>query len=169
MTQITVRSQYTKKNLLEVQKALTRRTARICTYISLGGGVMAGVGIWVGHGELIYFGLFWFVFFWFWRYHSARKNAKSTVKHYQKLYGCEVETELKFYSTMFIAKNLQAETERRVNYDEIVKAVTTKNLFALVMEDNLAFLVDRRNMDEETVQQLTDLLSEKCTRAMTNI
>lgn len=169
MTQIITRCKYTKKNLLEIQKALTKRSAKICTYISLGGGVMAGVGLWIGHGELIYFGFFWFILFWFWRYHTARKTVKAAMKHYQKLYGCEVETELKFYATMFIAKNLQAETERRVSYDEVSKVVYTNNLCALVMEDNLAFLIDRRELDEDAQNELFDLLNEKCTLAMVNI
>ena len=160
-----VTSEYTKKNLLEMQKTLHRRTARMCLILSLCGLALALLGIALAVGIMIYIGLFWCILFLGMRHHPARKNARNTVKSNQKNYGCNVQTTLKFYNTMFTAKNETTGSELREQYDEVREVLRTGALIVLLLEDRVALMADCTAMEAEDALALWDLLRENCRNA----
>ena len=160
---------YTKQNLLELQKVLHRRTAKICMWLMLAGAAILTAGIFLMHtlqsGIMIYFGAFWTVFFLIRRNHAARKSARSTVKGNRKAYGCDVTTHQKFYATMVTAENEQSGKTLRQKYDEVTRVVVTRHIVALISADGVALLSDRRSVDEATDAELLERLRTGCTGA----
>ncbi|MBQ7255512.1 MAG: hypothetical protein IJS31_04615 [Oscillospiraceae bacterium] len=161
---------YTKQNLLEVQKVLHRRTAKICSWLALAGAAILTAGLFlpdtlVGSTErtgLLYFGFFWAVFFVIRRNHAARKTTRQTLKSNQKIYGCPVTITQKYYTTMVAAKNEQSGREIRARYDEVERVILTKHVLALILPDNVAILTDLRSMDEAAADELIARLEQEC-------
>ena len=160
-----VQSEYTKKNLLEMQKVLHRKTARLCLILSLTGFAFALIGAAVSVGLVIYLGIFWGFLFLGMRNHPARKSAKKTVQSNQKNYGSNVQTTLKFYNTMFTAHNETTGSDLRESYDEVKELIRTAHLIVLLLPDRMALMADCRTLDEATAAELWELLRENCRSA----
>ena len=160
-----VTSEYTKKNLLEMQKVLHRKTARLCTILSLSGFGLALVGAVVISGIMIYMGILWGLLFWGMRNHPARKSAKKTVQSNRKNYGSNVITTLKFYQTMLIAQNETTGTTLREDYGQVRELLRTGPLVIVLLEDRVALMADCSGMEQEDAEALWNLLREKCRSA----
>lgn len=160
---------YTKKNLLELQKVLHRRTAKICMWLMLLGAAILTAGIFLVEElqsfALIYFGAFWTIFFLIRRNHAARKSARQTVKDNLKAYGSDVTTRQKFYGSMVAAENEQSGKTIRLKYDEVARVIVTRHILALITEDGTALLSDRRSVDEQTDAELCERLRTGCNGA----
>ena len=162
MTKIQAGCVYSKANLMELQTELHQKTRRNCLWLSLLGVAMVAVGVWQNAGSMIFFGVFWTIFFLIFRNHPARRAVRQIRRHNKKAYGCDVRTDLTFYASWVTAKNVQTEKERRVRYDEVSRVIQTEHLYALILADRVALLVDRRELDEEQEIELVSLLREKC-------
>lgn len=167
---VQVTSEYTKKNLLEMQKVLHRRTARLCLILAGCGMLLALIGITLfgvmeGSGIMIYIGLFWCLLFLGMRHHPARKNAKNTVKSNEKNYGCNVTTTLKFYNSMLTAHNETTGSDLKESYDEVRELLRRDDVIVLVLPDRVALMADSSTLPAEDAKELWDLLREKCRSA----
>ena len=160
-----VSSDYTKQNLLEMQKALHRRTARLCFILSLLGVALFVLGNIISNGFCIFCGIFWWLFFMAMRNQPARKNSRNTAKSHLKHYGKPVTTTVKFYNTMLTAQNETTGSQTKCNFDEVEKLYLTNHLLILQLPDRVALMVDRRNMDANEDKELFELLAEKCVNA----
>ncbi|MBR2896855.1 MAG: hypothetical protein IKM36_03660 [Oscillospiraceae bacterium] len=154
---------HSKKNVLELERELHRRTFRICLLLALCGIALLAAGVFLQEGELIYFGVFWSILFVVLSGHSARKATRRTMKHYKKLYGKEpIVTTAKFYNSMFTAKNEMTGSETKAKYEEVERVIVTQNLYALVLPDRVAVLVDRRTLTQELDLELYNRLLQGC-------
>ncbi len=167
---VSVTSEYTKKNILEMQKSIHRRTRKRFRLLSLVGAALFIVGsvllgIIEGVGALMFAGGIWFVLCNVFANQQARKTARKTVKSNLKNYGGTVQTTIKFYNTMFMAKNETTGAEVRAQYQEVTRLVGTKNLIVLVLEDGRAMMAERAAMEPAIAAELWELLQESCTEA----
>ena len=163
---LSVTTEYTKKNLLEMQKLMHRRTAVLCMRLMLFGPVMTAVGIAMVNGLIIVCGLMWTALFLITRNHAARSAAKQAYTSSMKYYGKTVVTTVKFYATLLRAHNETSGKELRAGYDEVKKLCRSRNLMAFVLTDNMAIMVDRRQLSPEDDRDLWELFTEKCTEAL---
>ena len=163
---LSVTSEYTKKNLLEMQKLLHRRTAVICLRLVFIGPVLTAVGIALINGLLIVCGLMWTALFLITRNHAARSSAKQAYASSMKYYGKTVVTSVKFYNTLLWAHNETSGKELRAGYDEVKRLCRSRNLLIFVLMDNTAIMVDRRQLPAEDDRDLWELFEEKCTEAI---
>lgn len=153
---------HTKKNVMELERELHRRTFRICLLLALAGLAILGLGVYLQNGSCIYFGAFWTIFFLVWSGHGARKSTRRTMKHYKNLYGGPVVTKAKFYRSMFTAKNETTGAETKASYEDVERVVVTQHLYCLVLPDRIAILADRRELTEEDDQELYNRLLRSC-------
>ena len=160
--------EYTKENLMEVQKPLHKKTAKISAIIAALGFAVVLVGaVLLLFGIqfpvfLMFIGAFWGVYFAVNIQRYARKNVKTTLKNNQKNYGETVKTTLKFYSSYLTAQNHQSGSEKRLGYDEIAKILRTPNMLVLITEDRAAVMGDLRTAEAEDVQMLWSHLMSQC-------
>lgn len=161
--------EYTKENLMEVQKPLHKKTAKICTIIAVFGYAAALVGavcllsgIQESMSALIFFGLFWGIFFTVNIHRPARKSTKATLKSHQKSYGETVKTTLKFYNSMVTAVNHQSGSEKKLVYGDFSRILRTKNILMLITEDKVAVMGDLRTAEPEDIDALWGHLLEQC-------
>ncbi len=162
---VTVTSEYTKKNLLEMQTVLHKRTARLCFILSLIGAALVVLGAFIASSFCIFCGVFWWLFFMISRNRPARKSAKKTVQSNEKNYGGTVKTTLKFYNTFFTAKNETTGAELRSKYDEVEKIIETENLLVIRLPDRVALMLDKRMAEKETLTELWKFLQTECFNA----
>jgi len=167
---VSVTAEYTKKNILEMQKSIHRRTRRRFRLLSLVGAALFIVGsvllgIIEGVGALMFAGILWFILCNIFANQQARKTARKTVKRNMTNYGCTVQTTIKFYNTMFTAKNETTGAEVRAQYTDVTRLVGTKNLIVLVLEDGRAMMAERASVDPAIAAELWEYLRENCSDA----
>lgn len=160
-----ITSRYEKKYLLEMQKALHKRTAKICTLLSLAGVVLAAVGVVVNESFCIFCGILWTCLFFVLRNQAARKSASETFKSNMKNYGAPVTTTVKFYETMLLAKNETTGSQLKGNYEEVERVIRTQNLAILVLGDNVALMVNTARLSAEDAEDFWDHLRNACRAA----
>lgn len=157
--------EYTKQNLMEMQKPLHKKSARLGAVMSGVGLLLVILGFVLMQSSIIIFGTFWFIFFLVQIHRASRKTVRQALKSYQKNYGQNVTTTLKFYPSLVVAQNHQTGSERKTPYADVERIIRTKNLIVLILPDNIAVMGDRRNLDENTNKELWEHLLEKCTEA----
>ena len=167
---VSVTSEYTKKNLLEMHKAVHRRARKRYRLLSLVGVALFLVGsvllgVIEGVGALMFAGGIWFVLCMVFSNQQARKTARKTVKSNQKYYGGTANATIKFYNTMFIAKNETTGAEIRAQYTEVSRLLGTRNLMVLVLEDGRAMMAERSSVEPAVAADLWEHLRENCTEA----
>lgn len=164
--------EYTKETLMEVQKPLHKKAARLCTILAALGYVVAAAGIVctiIGLDfspfAMIFFGSFWGIFFTATTNKAARKSTRETLKSHQKNYGETVKTTLKFYNSMVTAVNHQSGSEKKLVYSDFARIIRTTNIIMLITADNVAVMGDCRTADPEDIHTLWDHLLEQCSEA----
>ena len=167
---VTATGEYTKKNILEMQKSIHRRTRKRFRLLSIVGAVLfiAGsvlLGVIEGVGALMFAGGIWFVLCNVFANQQARKTARKTVKSNLKIYGATVSTSIKFYNTMFMAKNETTGAEARAQYQDVTRLVGTRRLIVLVLEDGRAMMAERSSLEPAIEADLWEHLQENCTEA----
>lgn len=160
-----VTSEYNKKNLMEMQKVLHKRTARLCFMLSLLGAALFILGTIISSGFCMFCGVFWWLFFMGMRHQAARKSTKQKVKSDLKNFGAPVKTTVKFYATMFIAKNETTQKEQRAQYEDVERLIMTNSLYIIGLADRVTLMVDRKNLTQEEDTELWAHLCDKCTAA----
>ena len=123
------------------------------------------LGLIEGAGALIFAGGIWFVLCMIFANQQARRTTRKTVKSNQKYYGGVATTTIKFYTTMFMAKNETTGAELRAQYAEVSRLIGTRNLMILVLEDGRAMMADRNTVDPTLAADLWEHLRENCTEA----
>lgn len=157
--------EYTKENLMEVQKPLHKKSAKVCIVLAAVGFSICLLGLIFLNFALVFFGGFWGIFFTVNMHHHARKSTKATLKSHQKSYGETVKTTLKFYNTMLLASNHQSGSEKKLVYSDLGRILRTKNILMLITSDNVALMGDLRTAEPEEVEELWAHLLEQCTDA----
>ena len=157
--------EYTRQNLMEMQKPLHRKSARLCIIMSSVGLLLFVSGLIFMQSALLIFGSFWCIFFLWQTHHASRKIVKQALKSNQKKYGQNVKTTLKFYPSLVAAQNHQTGSERKTPYGDVNRIIRTKNLLVLILPDNVAVMGDLRNVDKATSQELWEHLLETCVDA----
>lgn len=160
-----VTSEYNKKNLLEMQKVIHKRTARLCFILSFASIGLLAIGMLISSSLLIFIGVFWWLFFMGMRHHAARKSTKQKLKSDQTKYGGPVKTTVKFYNTMLTAKNEATGKEQRAQYEEVERLMMTDSLYIIGLAEKVTLMVDRKNISGEDDAELWELLQDKCTAA----
>jgi len=160
-----VTSEYNKNNLLEMQKVLHKRTARLCFILSFASIGLLALGMIISSGLLIFIGVFWWLFFMGMRNQAARKSTRNKVKSDLKNFGAPVKTTVKFYATMLIARNETTEKEQRAQYEEVQRLIMTNSLYIIGLADRVTLMVDRKSLTQEEDTELWEHLADKCTAA----
>lgn len=169
---IQLECEYTKETLMEVQKPLHKKAARLCSILAAASYVVAAAGIVctiIGVNfspfAMIFFGGFLGVFFTLTTNKAARKSTQATLKSHQKRYGETVKTTLYFYNSMVTAVNHQSGSEKKFTYDDFARIIRTTNIIMLITADNVAVMGDCRTVNSEDVHTLWDHLLEQCPEA----
>ena len=160
--------EYTRENLMEVQKPLHKKSARLCTVFAVIGAAAAVISAALtvagvdGFAFTAILSVIWGVFFLTNINKAANKSVNTTVKNNQKNYGETVKTTLKFYNSMIMAQNHQSGSEKKLGYDDIARILRTKNMLLLVTADKSAVMGDIRTVEPEVFAELWSHLMSQC-------
>lgn len=158
---------YSLDNIKEMKKATMKKfftifTLTTATILLFAGMVFqASTVLSQNAGVIFYCGAVYF----YWLYFSfCRKNAKKIYKHNNELYGEEVQTRIQFKDNDIIANNFQSGVEVRLDYDQVESVIESKNLYLVMVENNMIMILDKGGFTEnckEKPEYFKTFLSDK--------
>ena len=93
---------------------------------------------------------------------SPQWAANRAVKRYFKLYGCVPEVHVSFDEEQIHVHNLQSKAENNISYDLIKRAVETRHLYLIILEEQMAVLVNKEGFTTGAPEDFIKFLRQKC-------
>ena len=92
-------------------------------------------------------------------------NVNKMIRRYYELYHAEVETATYFFGDYILGINKQTNGETKTDDKQIIKIVKTKNLYLMLMKEQLVILVDKNGFVKGNKDEFEEFIKEKAVYA----